>query len=456
MNNMSKNFKHSEHIRLLEPMCINRGNTSTTYLDTYKNKENKIVDVCMKKIENVDENVEDIIRESFFSNGGKYLLRTEDFTQGYNCVRFFMQYGQPVQIPKIYNKHMKKVYLEHLVVDMIKGLTELHLRCIVHNDVKLDNMVIVNNRLHIIDWNIACFYGKEGLTNTNVQTYYCRSPECILEKEIEPYTYQQDIWALGATIYNLLTEKYLFEYKNWTEKELKKQLAEAKKELRQISWISDDVYKVLDATLQFDPKLRWSPQAILKVKLNKYYENLRLHEKKEKSGYSSQRIKNQCTLPDYIVALVQQILNRVIEKDKTFNITADVLNSAIYIAEILYWDSSRKYDLKMVLKITQMCFGMNLFYREKPIVYNDDTEIFIMKTIQKYIYDHDNTYKKENKVNIINKLFNFLFTKECKEFILFHKNLKNVIRIKCLEFKNEPLLKEHAEKILKMMSLPGH
>ncbi|CAF3704858.1 unnamed protein product, partial [Rotaria sordida] len=97
------------------------------------------------------------------------------------------------------------------VKQLLQALLALHEHCIVHCDVKGDNIFIANQNGHYIvklgDFNLSHRLELESRSandsdsrSTQFGTLYFKPPE-------PEYVYQSDIWALGCTIIEMLTGK---------------------------------------------------------------------------------------------------------------------------------------------------------------------------------------------------------------------------------------------------------
>ena len=93
----------------------------------------------------------------------------------------------------------------------------MHDKNIVHTDLKLDNILVINNLEDIKynkDINIKiCDFGTSHHTtqkcNFNIGTVDYSAPECIIGL---PYGKSIDIWSFGCILYEIITGQCLFDY----------------------------------------------------------------------------------------------------------------------------------------------------------------------------------------------------------------------------------------------------
>jgi len=86
---------------------------------------------------------------------------------------------------------------------------------IVHGDIRLENIVLVNNakaNLRLIDFSSAQF--EEERLFTYIQSRFYRAPEIILGI---PFTPAIDMWSLGCVLVELYTGHPLFPGENEVE-----------------------------------------------------------------------------------------------------------------------------------------------------------------------------------------------------------------------------------------------
>ena len=128
----------------------------------------------------------------------------------------------------IYKEKRKKLTQEQIrcyMRQMVLSLYICHINLIVHRDIKPDNILIQNNNVvKLADFGLARifppiethhdFVPNEG-EPWNVITLYYRPPELLLGEN--KYRGEVDIWSLGCTLFEMLTNTILFFPKNNTE-----------------------------------------------------------------------------------------------------------------------------------------------------------------------------------------------------------------------------------------------
>ena len=106
------------------------------------------------------------------------------------------------------------------------GLQFAHERGVIHRDIKPANLMITTDGVvKIVDWGVAKNVEAAGTATTYTGTLYYMAPEVLRlqrmsrqEKEHSPgVALRADIYSLGATMFQMLTTEYPFEYENAIE-----------------------------------------------------------------------------------------------------------------------------------------------------------------------------------------------------------------------------------------------
>lgn len=102
--------------------------------------------------------------------------------------------------------------------DIVNGVKYLHSKGILHNDIKVENIVLVDENgtrvAKLIDFGFADMFAKtlhwrERYIGT--QTVTCRSPEFLLKTCKGDNIYSSDIWAVGIVLLSIETKVKPFE-----------------------------------------------------------------------------------------------------------------------------------------------------------------------------------------------------------------------------------------------------
>ena len=101
-----------------------------------------------------------------------------------------------------------------ILIQIVKGLQQLHERKIMHRDLKSANIFLFRNgNVKLGDLNVSKIMNK-GCEYTQTGTPYYASPEVWKN---QPYNIKSDIWSLGWVIYELIWQKPPFDAKNMDE-----------------------------------------------------------------------------------------------------------------------------------------------------------------------------------------------------------------------------------------------
>lgn len=167
--------------------------------------------------------------------------------------------------PRIPEDKARK-YFRHLV----SAVDYLHKNCIVHRDLKIENIVIdQNDNLKLIDFGLSNFFDNSALLRTFCGSLYFAAPELLMGLE---YSGQEvDIWSLGIILYVMLCGKVPFDDENVKELQLK--IKNAKIEYP--NYLSKEVKNLLSCMISSFPEKRITiNQVITSIWLNQGYSKL--------------------------------------------------------------------------------------------------------------------------------------------------------------------------------------
>ncbi|KAJ3275780.1 hypothetical protein HDV01_007247 [Terramyces sp. JEL0728] len=122
-------------------------------------------------------------------------------------------YGESIGIPE----HLAK----KIIRDLIQAVYFIHSHRIVHGDLKLENVIVMDlpvPMIKLIDFGLAQ-YVPAGVTDLPIkssQPYL--SPECIMQQPTDPF--KADVWACGVVLFSLVTSRMPFDPDNHLLKQL--------------------------------------------------------------------------------------------------------------------------------------------------------------------------------------------------------------------------------------------
>uniref|UniRef100_A0A3Q4HNW1 Protein kinase domain-containing protein n=1 Tax=Neolamprologus brichardi TaxID=32507 RepID=A0A3Q4HNW1_NEOBR len=150
---------------------------------------------------------------------------------GHLCLEFeFLEKSLLDLLQERYYKPLSLKAVRPIVIQIALALSHLKSIGTIHADLKLDNVMLVNNpqepyRVKLIDFGVAC-ETSAAKVGSYIQTSPYRSPEIILGL---PFTEAIDIWSLGCMAVSLYTGSLL--YPGYSEYAILKYITETQGEL---------------------------------------------------------------------------------------------------------------------------------------------------------------------------------------------------------------------------------
>lgn len=106
----------------------------------------------------------------------------------------------------------RKEFLTYFIPTFLELLSQVHLKGIVHNDLKPGNILINGKEIHLIDFGMATKIGEENNRKILFSLQYA-SPELILNK-LHILDATSDLFSFALVIINLLNGKPIFTHSN--------------------------------------------------------------------------------------------------------------------------------------------------------------------------------------------------------------------------------------------------
>lgn len=138
----------------------------------------------------------------------------------FNLEKYIPPLWEPTSLEKMQNSidwSSRIKYIGSIMGEIASGVSFIHLRKMVHRDIKPRNGIVRFTNWHVVlfsgndhRWKIANFgISSEGATNKAVTTEYARGTPSyraleLLNEHKYSYTNKVDIWAMGCILYEIL------------------------------------------------------------------------------------------------------------------------------------------------------------------------------------------------------------------------------------------------------------
>lgn len=245
---------------------LGEGAIGTVYLAQYKPNE-KLYALKMVEVEH-----QNIIREGLDSASTinhKNLIRFYGyfFDKYEGCFYYItiMEFFQGRDLFDLAREEEIDDYLFTIVDQVIAGLKYLHKRGYIHRDIKVENIMINDDRdVKIVDYDFLTKNGNDGF---KCGTPYYKAPELITGLDPD---YRIDLWSLGVTIFVMTYGDYPFTGKN--TKDLYRNIVTQRLSFKGFPNMTGnfiDYKKIVKGLLKKDPDKRMSLERVSKI-LSKY------------------------------------------------------------------------------------------------------------------------------------------------------------------------------------------
>ena len=197
---------------------IGQGNFSTVFkvLNKDDNKVYVLKEILLSKLS--ENEIKLMLNESrILSNiNNNHIVKYYESFQINNTINIIMEFCEGFDLKKfiLSHKNQNKLIEENkiysIILDICKGLKEIHNKNLIHRDLKPDNLFLgKNNSIKIGDFGISKQLNKNNkYAKTAIGTDNYMAPELISGKK---YNNKVDIWALGCIVYELCTLEVCFQ-----------------------------------------------------------------------------------------------------------------------------------------------------------------------------------------------------------------------------------------------------
>ncbi|XP_047329702.1 mitogen-activated protein kinase kinase kinase 20-like [Impatiens glandulifera] len=144
---------------------------------------------------------------------------------------------------------ISEIEAKEYTLSILKGLRYIHESGYVHCDIKLENILMVDEKAKIGDFGMTIQpFNLPGMT---LGTPHYMPPETLNDGEYDTST---DIWALGCSFFEMITSTPQSKYKNMNQNLIK---------LIKRSKMSKEAFDFWKRCTTKDPKKRWSANMLL-------------------------------------------------------------------------------------------------------------------------------------------------------------------------------------------------
>ncbi|KAI8606145.1 kinase-like domain-containing protein [Dissophora ornata] len=150
------------------------------------------------------------------------LLRFHDSCQSGYRTYIFTDYIDGITLSERNTRcpYWSEFEARHIFKQVCEGVKYLHLKNIVHRDIKSENIMVTegSKRAVLIDFGLARDAKAHPVLTTFCGTNSYMAPETALGQESNGYGAAVDIWALGVVLFKMLTTVYPFDTDSYLEK----------------------------------------------------------------------------------------------------------------------------------------------------------------------------------------------------------------------------------------------
>ena len=260
------------------------GGTASVYSATHRNGNRVAVKILHPELSSQRQFRERFLREGYVGNAiehsGAVTVHDDDITEdGCACLVMDLLEGENLEARRM-RKGGRLACAEvlSLMDDVLDTLAIAHDRGIVHRDIKPENLFLTtHNQVKLLDFGIARIDVPEspGKTLTGIAM---GTPAFMPAEQASAHwdkvDAQSDLWAIGATMFTLLTGRFVHEGSTVNESLAMAVTREAPRIENVAPDILPPVAQIVDKALQRDKLMRWSTAVELQKAIRLTYQEL--------------------------------------------------------------------------------------------------------------------------------------------------------------------------------------
>jgi serine/threonine protein kinase len=257
------------------------GGMATVYAATHRNRRRFAI-----KLLHAELSVHSVVRERFQREGyvtnsvnhpGAVAVLDDNVTED-GSPFLVMELLEGMSVEALWEKHGRTLSVQaslEVADQLLDVLEAAHANGILHRDLKPANLFVTRDgRLKVLDFGVARLRdaggGKATQTGVRLGTPAYMAPEQAFGRASE-LDAKADLWAVGATLFELLSGKMVFD----TEDQQEIFLALASRPARPLQSVApqvpDGVAQVIDRALSVDKQARWPSAAAMREALRQAY-----------------------------------------------------------------------------------------------------------------------------------------------------------------------------------------
>lgn len=245
------------------------GGMATVFAATHRNQAELAVKLLHPELSLRDDLRKRFLREGYVGNSVKHpgaVLVVDDDVAEDGSAFLVMELLRGRSLEDVWDRAGRRLptrAVSALMLQLLEVLAAAHEKAIVHRDLKPANLFLsVDGSLKVLDFGIArlrdAAYGSEHATRTGtlMGTPAFMAPEQAqaIATEIDGQT---DLWAVGATMYTMLSGQLVHDGDNSSQLLIKAGTSRARPLLSVAPHVEASIAKVVDRALAFEKTSRW-------------------------------------------------------------------------------------------------------------------------------------------------------------------------------------------------------